>query len=97
MKGSDKAPDYEQVKAALAAHHELMVSMQAESTAMQMVMTGLLMELNKREGGKQAISAAFDFAADVAVTVASGPQKHITQKNALALKMLDHWRKMFQA
>ncbi|TPN58617.1 hypothetical protein FJ976_01520 [Mesorhizobium sp. B1-1-9] len=97
MTGDGKAPDYEQVMAALAAHHDQMVSMQAESTAMQMVMTGLLMELNKREGGKQVISAAFDFAADVAVTAASGSHKHITQKNALALKMLDHWRKMFQA
>ncbi|TPN90110.1 hypothetical protein [Mesorhizobium sp. B1-1-5] len=97
MTGSDKEPDYEQVKAALAAHHELLVSMQAESTAMQMVMTGLLMELNKREGGKQVISAAFDFAADVAVTAASGSYKPVTQKNVLALKMLDHWRKMFQA
>ncbi|TPK59023.1 hypothetical protein [Mesorhizobium sp. B2-5-1] len=97
MKGSDKAPENDEIKAALAAHHQQMAGMQAELMAIQLVMTGLLSELKKREDGKQAISAAFDFAADVAVAAASGPQKPVTQKNVLALKMLDHWRKMFQA
>ncbi|TPJ76182.1 hypothetical protein FJ422_30315 [Mesorhizobium sp. B2-6-3] len=97
MKSDGKAPESDQVGAALHAHHEQMVSMQAELMAIQLVMTGLLSELKKREDGKHAISAAFDFAADVAVASASGPQKPVTQKSALALKMLDHWRKMFQA
>ncbi|MBZ9953831.1 MULTISPECIES: hypothetical protein [unclassified Mesorhizobium] len=83
MKGGGKAPDNDRVGAALTAHHDQMVSMEAKSMAIQLVMTGLLSELKKREDGKQAISAAFDFAADVAVAAASGPQKSVTRKMCL--------------
>ncbi|WEX10267.1 hypothetical protein [Chelativorans sp. AA-79] len=88
--------DKPSIEETLRAHHEQIVRVQAECMATQILLTGLLMQVQQLEVGPSVLKSAFDYASDVAVAQASQGDK-ATNCEALVVGMLDHWRNLFKA
>lgn len=75
--------------------HKEIVKLQAESMVMQIMLTGLMMELKQIEGGDGMIKRMFDYTAEVTAMYAT-QKDQATTVFTQAVGMTDHWRKMLK-
>ncbi|WP_121991286.1 hypothetical protein [Brucella intermedia] len=75
--------------------HKAIVKLQSESMVMQVMLTGMMEELKKVEGGEEILARVFDYTSEITTMYATQPNQP-TNTYTLAVGMTDHWRKMLK-
>lgn len=77
----------------LLEQYRQIVKLQSETMVTQLLLGGFLRQFQDREGGRKIVESAFDFAEDTAIASATAPGS-VSDRDKMALKMLEQWRTM---